>query len=283
MGKVDLHVHTTASDGMHRPAEVVRMAERERLAGLAITDHDTVAGVEEAMREGEAAGIVVVPGVEISTVSDGKDVHVLGYDVDWQDPVFLRRLHSIRDVREKRNAMIIERLRELGVPVTMAEVKQIAERSHPDGTIGRPHIAEAMLRKGYVSSISEAFDRYLGRTGTAYVNPPRISPEEAIDWIHDAGGVAVLAHPALIGDDALVRRLIDCGFDGIEAFHADHTHEDEAMYAEAAVRRGLIVTAGSDFHGARGGERFHAPLGAKTIGIGVLERLKAVKGKEIKM
>jgi len=277
MNGFDLHTHTTASDGTHSPETNVRLAKEAGLAGIAITDHDTVAGVAEAAACGEQIGIKVVPGVEISTAADGKDIHVLGYWIDTKDERFLQRLAGQRNTRGRRNEMILQKLAELGYEVTEEEVlAQAAARPGKDGSVGRPHIASAMVAKGYVGSIAEAFDRFLAEGSAAYVNPERISPEEAVRWILEAGGVPVLAHPGLYGDDKLVERLIGCGLKGIEVRHADHAPEDEARYGKMAEAFGLIATAGSDFHGERGGQVFHAPLGSRRADFETVERLRIV-------
>ncbi|KRF32030.1 PHP domain-containing protein [Paenibacillus sp. Soil787] len=276
--EADLHTHTTASDGTQRPAANVQMAFDAGLGALAITDHDTVSGVSEALLAGRELGIEVVPGVEISTVANGQDIHVLGYYIDIHNEGFLQRLASLRDTRDTRNNMIIERLQQLGLDITMAEVLREVENIKSKGdTVGRPHIAAVLLHKGYVSSISEAFDRYLGTGAAAYANPPRIEPATAIRWIREAGGKAVLAHPGIYHDDALVEAIVHQGLDGIEVYHSDHTPEDEAKYLSLALRSGLLITAGSDFHGERGGVVFHAPIGSRRIGIEVLQRLKPEK------
>ncbi|WP_261305902.1 PHP domain-containing protein [Paenibacillus andongensis] len=276
--EADLHTHTTASDGTQRPAANVQMAFDAGLGALAITDHDTVSGVAEALLAGRELGIEVVPGVEISTVANGQDIHVLGYYIDIHNEQFLQRLASLRDTRDTRNNMIIERLQQLGLDITMAEVLREVENIKRKGdTVGRPHIAAVLLHKGYVSSISEAFDRYLGSGAAAYANPPRIEPATAIEWIREAGGKAVLAHPGIYHDDALVETIVQQGLDGIEVYHSDHTPEDEAKYLSLARRSGLLITAGSDFHGERGGVVFHAPIGSRRIGIDVLQSLKSEK------
>lgn len=275
----DLHTHTTASDGLHAPEENVRMAHEAGLAAVAVTDHDTVAGLPAAFREGERLGITVVPGVEISTVANGQDIHVLGYYMNLEDPLFLERLAELRSVRERRNDLMLARLRELGIPIRLEEVEAIkAERQgqadKPAESIGRPHIADWLVRHGIVASMREAFDKYLGKGGQAYVNPPRIHPAEAIRWIHEAGGCAVLAHPGLYGDDSLVAELISAGLDGIEALHSDHSPEQEERYRRMAAEAGLLVTAGSDFHGKRQGETFHGPIGNRRVGLDVVNRLQ---------
>jgi predicted metal-dependent phosphoesterase TrpH len=270
----DLHTHTTASDGTNSPSANVRMAAEAGLAAVAITDHDTVSGIREALEEGTRIGIRVVPGVEISTVANGQDIHVLGYFIDYEDESFLRRLEELRRTRDRRNEMLIERLRELGVDISMEEVlKELEGSKSKDDTIGRPHIAAVLVKKGYAASIQEAFERYLGKQGAAYVNPPRIGPTTAVEWIREAGGAAVLAHPGLYDDDKLVMELIAFGIDGIEAYHSDHSPEDEEKYARLAQRHGLLITAGSDFHGERNGQVFHAPIGARKIDAAVIDRL----------
>lgn len=272
--QADLHSHTTASDGMQAPAANVRLAKEAGLAALAITDHDTVSGVAEAMAEGARLGIEVVPGVEISTVAEGQDIHVLGYCMDIEDKIFLDRLTQLRDTRDRRNKMIIERLQNLGMDINMEEVIDWASDSkQEDDSIGRPHIAQALVHKGYVGSVNEAFERWLGKDGAAYVHMPRIQPETAIQWIHEAGGTAVLAHPGLYHNDELVLKLIGEGLDGIEAYHSEHSPESEEKYRNIADQHGLFVTAGSDFHGAREGVLYHGALGSRRIDVAVLEKL----------
>lgn len=275
MSRADLHTHTTASDGLHKPSENVRMAAEAGLAAIAVTDHDTVAGLEEARAAAKAHGIELVPGVEISTAYDGQDIHILGYYADDRDPVFLDRLASQRKVRDSRNERIVAKLNELGVPLTWEAVLDAAGRDRgPDETVGRPHIAEALLRMGAVASLQEAFDRYLAEGRPAYVLPPRISPAEAIAWIHEAGGAAVIAHPGLYGADEAVEALLSTGgADGIEAYHSDHSAEDESRYAEMAARLGVLATGGSDFHGERKGRVYHGPIGWRTADARVVEAL----------
>lgn len=277
-GRADLHTHSTASDGTGSPADNVRLACEAGLAAVALTDHDTTAGIGEALAEGERLGIRVVPGVELSTMQDRLEIHVLGYFVDWRDLRWQERLGLQRDARNRRNAMIIERLNELGTPITMEEVERAAVRA-PGGSIGRPHIAAAMVARGYVSTTAEAFERFLGSTGAAYVRIPRPTPLEAVQWIHEAGGAAVIAHPGLYGRDELAEALLLGGADGIEAYHSDHGPDDEARYAAMAERHGVIATGGSDYHGVRGGEVFHGPLGGRTVAAAVVDLLEAASRK----
>lgn len=276
-GRADLHTHTNASDGTGEPAGNVRLAKAAGLAAVAVTDHDTVAGVEEAVAEGAKLGITVVPGVEVSTVAEGRDIHILGYYPDLSDNVWLERLHSLRGVRGARNGMMVERLRELGLEVSMEEVLEAAGKDgRGDRAVGRPHIAAVLVAKGYVSSMEEAFERYLASGAAAYVNPPRITPYQAIDWIHEAGGAAVIAHPGLYGADGLVEELLRCGADGIEVFHSDHGPEEESRYGAMADKFGVIATGGSDYHGKRNGVVFHGELGSRTVDASVIARLESV-------
>lgn len=272
--RADLHTHTRASDGTNRPADNVRMAAEAGLAAIGITDHDTVAGIPEALEAGRRHGILVVPGVEISTAAGGRDIHVLGYGIDHEDETFVRRLVSLRDTRNRRNELIVAKLAELGMPIAMAEVEAAAGKSgKSDGTVGRPHIAQALVDKGYVADIREAFDRLLADGKPACVAPPRIEPLTAVAWIHDAGGKAIVAHPGLYGDDALVAAVLDGGADGLEAFHSDHDEAAEIRYAAMAAERGKLATAGSDYHGSREGVVFHGEIGSRTVPMTVVERL----------
>ncbi|MBN2983477.1 PHP domain-containing protein [Cohnella algarum] len=280
MSKVDLHTHTTASDGLHRPKENVRMAAEAGLSAVAITDHDTVAGIAEAAAAAPIYGIEVVPGVEISTSLAGKEIHVLGYYIDIRDGLLLERLISQRKVRDSRNEGIVARLNELGIPLTTEQVAEAAGRK-PGAieTIGRPHIAEALVRIGAVDSVQEAFDRYLAKGRAAYVDPPpRITPFEAFAWIREAGGAAIVAHPGLYGNDELAAELLDGGADGLEAYHSDHEAEQAERYRGLAENRGKIVTGGSDFHGARKGKLYHGAIGSRSVDASVLERLRGARG-----
>lgn len=276
-GRCDLHTHTFASDGMQTPSENVRIAKEKNLAAVAITDHDTVAGISEALDAGKHYGITVVPGVEISTRAGDRDIHVLGYFIDYENGLLLERLSSLRDTRNARNEAIIARLRELGIDITLdAVVRGIGRELKPGESIGRPHIADELVRLGAAADMRDAFDKYLAEGAAAFVLPPRISPQEACGWIVEAKGKPVLAHPGIYGDDALVHSLLESGkFAGVEAYHSDHSHEDAARYLEMARKFGLIVTGGSDFHGARGGVIFHGDLGGVTVDVEVLDKLKA--------
>lgn len=278
-GKCDLHTHTLSSDGKQPPAENVRLAHEKGLTAVAITDHDTVGGIAEALEAGRQYGITVVPGVEISTRAGGKEIHVLGYFVDYEQELFLSRLARQRETRDQRNEAIIGKLNELGIAITLANViKGIGRELKQGESVGRPHIADELVRLGAAADMRDAFDKYLAEGAAAYVSPPRIAPELACKWILEAGGVPVLAHPGIYGDDALVREIIaGSELRGIEVYHSDHGPAEESRYLAMAEEFGLLVTGGSDFHGARQGVIFHGDIGSRTVGAGVLEQLKNAK------
>ena len=242
--KTDLHIHTTASDGVYAPAEVVRMALQRGLTRIAITDHDTVEGIAEARAAAEGTGLEVVSGVELGTNYKGKSVDVLGYDL--RDTRLLAdKLAELRFLRENRAKLILEKLAAHGMPVSMEDVLRFSR----GGSIGRPHIARAVVEKGYAPDVQTVFDRYLADGMPCDVPKADVTPGEAVAWIHRAGGKAVLAHPKLIGDDGLVAELLDAfPFDGLEVWHRKHAPEDAAIYRNLARERGLWMTGGSDFH-----------------------------------
>ncbi|GKU78489.1 PHP domain-containing protein [Paenibacillus sp. L3-i20] len=283
-GRADLHTHTTASDGLHSPAEVVGMAKTAGLHAVAITDHDTVAGVAEAVIEGERIGITVIPGVELSTVSERKEIHLLAYFTNNDDPLWQERLARQGNARERRNSLIVEKLQSFGIAISLDEIiaigaerRQTNEASEANFSVGRPHIAELLIRKGIVQSMNEAFDRFLASGSAAYVEVPRVHPLEAVEWINEAGGVCVIAHPGLYDNDSLVEDIIRGGARGIEVFHSDHNLEDEKRYSLLANKYNLIETGGSDFHGARLGKNYHGAIGSKSVSIKVVEQLRSCR------
>ncbi|WP_151734767.1 PHP domain-containing protein [Paenibacillus tengchongensis] len=279
-GGCDLHTHTSASDGKQPPAENVRLAWEKGLEAVAITDHDTVSGVAEAVEAGRQYGITVVPGVEISTRAGGKEIHVLGYYIDTEQELFLSRLAAQRDTRAQRNEAILAKLRELGISITLEQViANLGRELKPDESIGRPHIADELVRLGAAGNMRDAFDKYLAEGAAAYVSLPRISPETACGWIREAGGVPVLAHPGIYGDDELVRSILSTARPyGIEAYHSDHSPADAARYTAMAEEFGLLATGGSDYHGVRQGVVFHGDIGSVRVPADVLLRLREASG-----
>jgi predicted metal-dependent phosphoesterase TrpH len=250
---IDLHMHSTYSDGEWPVRSVVEEAARRSLSTIALTDHDTVAGILEAQAVGAAVGVRVIPGVELSSEFSGTSLHVLGYFVDPTCPVFEERLTAARDARDLRNPKIVERLRELGLEITMAEVEAVAGEG---GAVGRPHIARVLLDKGYCSTAQEVFSKYLGEQGEAYLPKRRIPPHIAFKWIHDAGGVAVIAHPRTLRykmpklnfGDVIGRLMLD-GLDGVECYYSGHDERTTRELLNVASRMKLAITGGSDFHG----------------------------------
>lgn len=278
MTRADLHAHTTASDGVDSPAAVARLTAEAGLAAVAITDHDTMAGVEEAVREGKRLGLLVLPGIELSASEDGIDIHVLGYGMDAGDPLWRERLLRQGSARTRRNERMVEQLQALGIDMTLEEAVEAARAAGAaPASLGRPHLASVLVAKGAAASIRDAFDRYLGEGAPGYAALPRIAPEEAIEWILEAGGVPVLAHPGLYGRDDIVKRLAGGGrLAGIETSHPSHDERQEQRYAAIAARFGLIQTGGSDYHGRRGEELRHSEIGARTADAApLLERLAA--------
>ena len=251
MDLVDLHVHSTASDGSFPPAAVVRLAREGGLRAIALTDHDTIDGIDEALRAGRELGVEVIPGVEISAAFGGESMHILGYFLDYRSGRLDERLAVLKQARASRNPKIIAKLNARGIPITMAQVARLSG----GGQVGRPHIARALFDGGFVRTIQEAFDIYLRHGGLAYVAKFRFQPEEAIDMIREVGGVPVLAHPFTLGVNSpraltnLLKELRDKGLAGIEVFYADHTPEQEALYLKLGRELGLLITGGSDFHG----------------------------------
>jgi predicted metal-dependent phosphoesterase TrpH len=250
MSKIDLHVHTNASDGKYPPAELVALAARNGLGLLAITDHDTVSGIVPSLDAARAfPDLKIIPGVEISSHSPGSEVHVLGYFINYEDSKLLKQMAALGDSRQDRAKAMVEKLRGLGLDISLERVQQIAG----DGSIGRPHIAQALMEKGYVSSFQEVFTRYIGQGGPAYVERIKLTPDEAVKLILKSGGLPVLAHPSTINDaEAVVSRLADRGLVGLEAYYKDYTDERRHDMVSLAHRYKLIATGGSDFHGIDG-------------------------------
>lgn len=275
MKKIDLHVHSTASDGKTSPADLVRLAKAKGLAAIAITDHDSVGGISEAVETAKNLSVEIVPGIEVSTAYQGQDFHILGYYLEYNDKELAGELARLQDTRNRRNRMMIAKLNELGFEISYAEVA--SKQKNKEGNIGRPHIAEVLLDKQIVSSKEEAFAKFLGKEGLAYVNPPRISPEEGIHLIQKYKGIPVLAHPGLYQADQLIDQFVRFGLKGIEVYHPDHSAEDKVRYLNIAKKQGLIVTGGSDYHGEREGDVFHADLGSQEVPWEALVQLKEVK------
>jgi len=245
---IDLHSHTTASDGEHAPEALLALARAAGVTVLAVTDHDTVAGLARAETAARAEGLGFVPGIEISASAGGLEVHVLGHFVDRSEAGLASYSDRLRGERARRMARMVERMTELGFPVSLEEVEHIGGGAH----LGRPHLALALLNRGYVSSTKEAFDRFLADGRPGYVGRFRLPAEEAVQLVHRAGGTATLAHPGPSRVAApTLEALARAGLDGLEVFHLDHVPSQREAFARTAEALGLIPTGGSDFHGAR--------------------------------
>jgi hypothetical protein len=248
--RLDLHLHTTASDGLLNPSELVQLAQKHHLNAIAITDHDTTDGIAEA-QQAAAGAPVIIPGIELSAVEGDADVHMLGYYIRLDNSDFQSKLSQFQSDRLDRGYGMVEKLAALGKPIEWERVLTLAN----GGAVGRPHVARALVEAGHVGSVAEAFQLYLYTGGPAYVARPRLSPEAAVELIHQAGGVAVLAHPALVPEyDKLIERLIPSGLDGVEVVHPKNPQIARANLRGIAVRHNLIITGGSDFH--RPGDSF---------------------------
>ena len=251
MKLIDLHVHSSASDGSYPPAEVVRFAKEGGLTAMALTDHDTVDGLPEAVAAGETLGVEVIPGVEISAQFPGGTMHILGLAIDYTNGHLDERLAVLQRARTERNPQIVAKLNALGIPITMARVEEISG----GGQVGRPHIARALMEAGYVQDLQEAFDRYLGWRKPAYVSKFRFPPEQALAMIKEAKGIPVLAHPFTLNQGSayalknVIIELKGLGLAGLEVFYSDHTPEQIALYLKLARELNLLITGGSDYHG----------------------------------
>jgi predicted metal-dependent phosphoesterase TrpH len=256
---VDLHMHSTASDGSRSPTDVVRAAKRASLAAIALTDHDTVSGLAEARAVGAELGVRIVNGVELSAVEGETETHLLGLHL--RDTAVLERgLGELREMRGRRAARIVELLQSQGVQVTFDDVMLQAG----SGAIGRPHVARALVADGWATDVRDAFDRYLGAGRPAYVAKDQLGMREAIAMVHAAGGLAVLAHPGAGGTRERIDALVALGLDGVEVKHPSHSPQDVARLRAFVDQLGLIPSGGSDWHGAADGSRtigmMHVPI-----------------------
>ncbi|KPK38525.1 MAG: hypothetical protein AMJ78_09845 [Omnitrophica WOR_2 bacterium SM23_29] len=246
----DLHVHTYLSDGTFSPKEVVERAKDMGLSCIAITDHDCVDGIEPALEAGEKIGIETIPGVELTAEEKNVEVHILGFFINYKDEPFLKLLKTIRQSRVERIYLMIEKLKKYNIVI---DPEEVFKTSGP-GSVGRLHVAFVMEKDGYVSSVKEAFRRYIGDRAPCYVKHFEISAKNAISEIKRIGGVAVFAHPYVMGEDRFIPQFVKYGLTGIEAYHSDHPTSASKYYVELAQKYKLIITGGSDCHGLGKGE-----------------------------
>ncbi len=245
---IDLHSHTTASDGEHSPEALLSLARAAGVTVLAVTDHDTVSGLQRARAAADVEGLRFVPGIEVSATAAGREVHVLGHFVDAAESGLSRYSDRLKQERAVRMGRMVQRMGELGFPLNLEEVEQIGAGAH----LGRPHLALALLNRGYVSSTKEAFDRFLGDGRPGQVERFRVSAEDAVQLLHAAGGTATLAHPGSSKvTTPTLEALARAGLDGLEVFHADHVPSQRQAFLRTADALGLIPTGGSDYHGPR--------------------------------
>ena len=271
---VDLHTHTTASDGVVPPAELVLEASRRGISALGVTDHDTLDGLEEAERAANSAGIELIPGVELSTTVEVGEFHLLGYFVDRHDERFVSRLHELAESRLRRVRLMLEKLTDLGYEVDFDRVMTQGDR----GSIGRPHVARELMRLGVVESVGEAFDRFLKSKRPAYVPREEFPPENAIALMNSNGAIPVLAHPFSTKDpEAALERLVPAGLRGIEVYYAEYSAPQHGFLSELADRFGLLKTGGSDFHGTT--DREGRELGWAPVPSEVIDRLRTAAGR----
>ena len=267
---IDLHTHSTASDGTLTPLDLVRYASVKRLSAIALSDHDCVDGLDEAIEEGVRIGVEVIPSLEVSADYATGTMHILGFFVDRRQMEFRSRLKKLQDARNERNPKIVENLRAEGLEITMEDVVAASG----GGLVGRPHFAKVLINKGYVSSMPEAFDRYLKKGAPGYVEKFRFSPEDTMNMIHGAGGVAVLAHPFTLFKsspnkpsevlEALLPTLTKAGLDGMEVLYSTYTDSQTRYYRKLADKFNLLPSGGSDYHGT------HKPDIDLGVGLGRL-------------
>lgn len=250
--RCDLHTHTTCSDGTLTPSELVELARVQDISCIAVTDHDTLDGIEEAQDAGNRLGVEVIAGIEMSVLFEPGTLHILGYFIDRNSEKMKAGLAELQAARSRRNPKIIERLRATGLEISLAEV----EAESGGGQIGRPHFAQVLVKKGYVRNVDEAFEKYLARGASAYVDKRTVASHGAIQMIEEAGGIAVLAHPKQLGLDsqpkrfeAEIKRLASEGLKGIEVYSSCQSRSESARYRKIAGELDLLMTGGSDFHG----------------------------------
>lgn len=269
----DLHIHTSASDGCLSPAEVVNVAKDLGLDAVAITDHDTMEGVPEALQEGESLGLEVIPGVELSADYHGQEVHILGYYADYGCREFSRLLSKLRENRRHRVTKMVKKLNGMGLSLEVEEVMGLAGGK----AVGRPHVAHALTQKGYAQDIKDAFDRYIGYQAPAYVARCRISPGKVITEVLNARGIPVLAHPGILKKDDIIPGLVEKGLLGLEVYHPGHSEGDIRRYLEMVSRYKLLVTGGSDCHGV---DRMSgSEIGSVTLPMYHVEKLRGAAAR----
>jgi predicted metal-dependent phosphoesterase TrpH len=270
-GTIDLHLHTTCSDGHDTPEELVEAAVCAGYKTISITDHDTVDGVIKGLEAAKGKPIELIPGIELSSLEGKDDIHILGYYVDYEDPVFLKQIEFFKEKRKERAEEIVRYLNRLGLDIQIETIFRIAHGA----PIGRPHIAEALLSEELIDSYGEAF-RYIGTDGPAYVPKYKVKPAEAIELIINSGGIPVLAHPGVTDRDELILELKECGLMGIEAIHPFHTPEKQWFYERLAEKYDLLITGGSDWHGQGRSSTFRKLINSHKVPHKTITEMKSI-------
>ncbi len=263
----DLHLHTMFSDGTYTPEELIIKTKKAGLSAISVVDHDTVSGVEQVIEGAAKEDIEVLPGIELSAEHHGLEVHILGYLINYKDNDFNKRLESLRQIRVERIYKIVAKLNELGIGLSADSVFELAKGS----TVGRLHVARAMLEGGFIRSLAEAFQKYIGDKSPAYVAGFKFSPAQAIELIKSVGGVPVLAHPYTLKNDELLNEIISSGIMGLEVYYPEHSQSMVNFYLEVAKKHHLLVTGGSDCHGKAKPE---VKIGSIKIPYELVEKIK---------
>ncbi len=267
----DLHIHTVHSDSTLSPKEVVDMAHKRGLCAISITDHDCVDGIEPAIAYAKRYDLEIIPGVELTAEEDDLEIHILGYYIDYKAKWFIEKLKQICQARDRRIYEMVDKLKDYGIEV---EPKKVFALSN-SGAVGRLHLAMVLYNEGHVSTIREAFKKYIGLHSPCYVKKFKLTPKETIDIIAKLGGVAVLAHPHVLGRDDLIPRFIEQGIRGIEVYHSEHPTNATLHYEDIAFENGLIITGGSDCHGLGKG---YPLIGRIRVPYRIVEDLKREAG-----
>lgn len=268
----DLHMHSNHSDGTYSPAQLVKAAKKGKLKTIALTDHDNVDGLHEALSEGAKEELFVIPGIEFSCETQGAEIHILGYFINYKDPPLNALLKDMKHSRHDRVIKMVEKLGKIGVDIYPERVFAIAG----DGSPGRLHVAKALLEEKKIHYISEAFEKYIGFNGPAYVNHYKLSPEDAVKLIKKVNGLAVFAHPAVSKCDKIIASLVAAGLDGLEVFYPSHSEEQRRNYLNLCQKYNLFPTGGSDFHGEGVGRDYR--LGEFYIEDEYVEKMCEVQG-----
>ena len=271
-GTIDLHLHTICSDGQDTPEELVEVAVSAGYKTISITDHDAVEGVIRGLEAAKGKPIELIPGIELSSFDGGDDVHILGYYVDYKDPEFIKRIEFFKEKRKERAEEIVRNLNQVGLDIQIDTVLRIAHGA----PIGRPHIAEALLSEELIDTYGEAFFRYIGADGPAYVPKYKVKPSEAVELILKNGGIPVIAHPGVMERDELILELKEYGLMGIEAFHPFHVPERQLYYEKIAKKYDMLVTGGSDWHGKGRGSNFKKFVNSHKVPQKTINEMKSI-------